>query len=376
MINNIRNWDTLHGYKFRRCGSHEAGIPKKDPEWCFNVPGGMSVGHIVCYQDVGYLHTDNHHIVALNLNSGEVIWSIKAPEGLRGCLAMNVSKDYLVVEQCVFDVHTGDLLIDYFDACEGAFLTGMVLEIVGDLIIKSLDPSKRKEDKILIDVVNKNIDFVKFGFSAFNLIENNTSVVGIENISGVFYLTCKTYPGLDEKWSVELGLPARIIPINGLLFALGEGGFACYRADSGQKVWRKTLGEISDKYKEKYMRSAQFIACEDTITTVTGNDVGGTLFVTIKADTGELAWVKEAADRALNCCAAGDLVFGVYRNYTVFALDRYTGEEVWSLEGGRNWHTVKSQGNKILFTCPGGEVVCYTWDELYQSPGRQKLLNG
>jgi outer membrane protein assembly factor BamB len=265
MTDSSRNWNTLFGYEMRRCGSYQAGIPKNHPDWCFNVSSGFCSGNIVCYQDKGYLHTDDHHIIALNLNSSEVIWEIKAPEGLAGCLAMNATKDYLVVEQYVFDVHTGDLLIDYFEACEGAFLKGMVLEIVDDLIIKAIDPSKREEDKILIDVANKNITFAKFGFAAFSLIENNRSVVGQKNRDGVFYLVCKTYPDLDEKWSVELGLPARIIPINGLVFALGEGGFACYCADSGQKVWRRSLAEISHEFNRKYVRNGQYIACEDAI---------------------------------------------------------------------------------------------------------------
>lgn len=152
--------------------------------------------------------------------------------------------------------------------------------------------------------------------------------------SGTLLWTC-AYDCDYKKISYTTGPRANVAVSDGRVYQLGSmGHLLCLDANSGDVIWRKTPGEDYTVRLPTWGIAGSPVIADDLIIAQIGAEDGGCLIAFDKA-TGAERW--RALDDDASYAApvlfeqAGRKLVAVWTKFRIAAIDRATGEQVWSV---------------------------------------------
>lgn len=360
-----RQWTSKNGHRKTRWGCETSGVIEETISWIAECSGGLSFGKAVFYGEYCYVYSDDHTVYSFNIDDGTQKWGKKIARNAPSGMDMCVSDSGLIIDSIVFDFETGELSIDLNDLIEGIEIkAGSYMDVVDDHLIKMINLSKVPGQIIDYNLKNGEVAFLNFDTLSFCFVKSDKAVIGWRKLDSGHSLVCLSWPEGNVLWENLALLPCRLVSCGNYVALIGQSGLSVVESNNGEVLYSMALEDISSEINVSSIGQYMLLLCDDTVSISTFEDI-----TTLEIGTGQKLWSKPLK-RIQDACIAGDIIYGIYQDDTIIALDRYTGEELLSFKGSKTLGSVKSNGNKIFFTDVRGALMCYEWLEPYSSPAK------
>jgi outer membrane protein assembly factor BamB len=347
-------WLELSGNGWGFNGPSVAGIPKFESSWIYEtLSGGFFLGHFVIDEKSVILLDHKHVLQSIDIGTGTLNWS--SPR-IDDCVGLKLHKNKILV---------GSMIVDSLD---GAFILDIRKGWIGDL------PGRfniQQWENVAVQKLNDReflvVDLIEETMSVFTAPFDLVNLIGLNGVGGFGAaegsLSLIDISADDIRWQFEFPSGCNLTSVcshgDWLYITLGKQ-IVKIMAQTGEALW------FSDFSFIKNNRNIPISVCEDTFHFSADDHLYG--YSCMKA---EQLWSKRLRTGSRQCIA-GDLVFG-FDYDRLFACDRYTGEEVWTVSDNfKHAYTVKSVNGHLFVNTTTGKLYCYRWDvsKPYNSPAK------
>lgn len=356
----------MYGARSLRWGSRIGGIVDSREKWSAEVSEGISSGMVVTLNGYCYALGSYGTLHAIDLESGKIKWKLKIPvEGIR-VTDIRVVEGYLVVEFFVIDLNSHEICADLRDYVGSLPIKNATPVEIHDSRIFRVINAKLAPGKVLVfDLMSKESEVIDIGM--MNLcMPDASSILGWKK-EGDSYLLSKyrVDSGKLEVVSDKVNL-GRLLLEGTQILVLNTAEIGLIDVQNGTVAWNANLVELVHPIDPQFSSQFRISMCDDAIY-IEQSD----FLLAIERSSGKVIWSRQFT-RIQQTCIVGDLLYGICEDYKLFAVDRYTGDEVWSAHEKLPWHSPKAIDNKVLFVSATGHILCCEWDKSnpYHSPAR------
>ncbi|MCP4233760.1 MAG: PQQ-binding-like beta-propeller repeat protein [Aestuariibacter sp.] len=351
----FKNWSELAGQGWDFHGGDTSGIPVLDPSWTYETKnGGFYLGFFVVDAKRVYLVDGAYELQAVGLEKGDLCWAdIKLNEATR---SLSIVGNYVV---------TGEGLV----ACANGVCSSNFRMDSGVTLPPRVMPRKY-EDQVVVQVSGSSYLVFDVSTGKYETIETSVSsdyTIWLADRGG-FGITDSNVSLVDifqnnVAWQTEFPPGCRLTSIcchdDSLYITFGKR-IQKIDAENGAIVWDSDLSFIKNN------KSIPIGVCDDTFHFTADAQLFG-----YSCSSADKLWSKQLKV-GTRFCIAGDLIFG-FDYDRLFACDRYTGEELWTVsEDFKYAYTVKAIDGYLFVNTTTGKLYCYKWDteKLYHSPAK------
>jgi len=367
MKNIERDWNTINGYQESRFGGGEGGIVQDQEIWQANIPVGLTFGRVLIIGNTCYVYGDTHTIYSIQLETGTLNWSCNIPEDRLMTFSICGVEGYIVVESYVIDSNKGEIYADLRDYTgELLIAEGEGIAIHGSRVYKQIDSIELPGLVLVFNLDTKDHEVINTGMIG-GLMPRNDLIGWKHEEEGYSLSKYSVLNGSLEILCRNIGLGTGFTE-NNLFLNVTEKEIHLFDIEAKKTVWTRSTDSISDTINPEYITGYNFSICDFTIIISDGKKLS-----VLNKNTGETLWLSEIGMAADNNCIVGDLIYGhhgINQENSLYALDKFTGEMVWSNNADSSWCGAVAKGNKVLYVGVHGQISCYGWQEPYYSPAR------
>lgn len=356
-------WNSSYAVGWSKFNSNQQGIPFSKPKWirCFSETGA-GLDPIISYDDVLYFLSggnQQHPVVAINLNDGEIIWTFDQPPVNDIFSGMCANSDFLVVSDKLFSVK-GEKIVNFTELLDSENFQTDTPYLLGDnyilrIINHDLDPYRY----LIYDLSNNTHQIKHLPVIYGEMCVGSDLVFGFTEKNSNDFLACCSING-DILWEIEA--PLGVLTLHDKIVNYTSKNISVFSKEKGKLVNR--LKSMENKFSE------------DEIDTFYKSHSFETINILSK---GRLHIFSISEDRLLKTiegydihdfCVSGDLIFTRQGKWDLAAYDRFSGDEVWRISERYAWQSMIASNNKLVVYCATGDIVCFDCSEPYTSPFR------
>ncbi len=372
------SWNSVNGYRQLHWGNTVGGLIDPDPIWKKRLPAGISHGQVLISDDQCYAMDSQHKIHSISLSDGQDNWNLKLEPNDYFMLSNIFSMDkYLLAGSYVIDTEKGKLVND-------------LSQLTGDLVLSNGSPSELHNGKIFMQINGAeapgkiliyepavdHAEIVDIGIVNLCMPDENITY-GWKPTGDGYILKSYNFTTTENKPlnpEVKLG---RLIAESNHLLVMNENDITMIDLSDGNILWSRRTDSLMDSLDPKQNGSYRIAMSEETLGIYYLSH-----FIQIDRIDGKTLWKKDFGKHNLDVGLVGDLIYAAFDIYESLgkltvktAIDRYTGEELWTENTKHALNNVKASENKVLFVSVYGEIVCYEWDDSnpYHSPTMNKV---
>lgn len=352
----------------------KSGIPAIEPTWSVSRVGRAGLMSDLCaYDDCLYVKS-GFETISYSIANGNELWRDK-PSPSNKASNCYVKGKYLCSGWYIYEKDTGKIKTNFIDGLEenSLFKYGYIAAQEDHFYREIESP----ESNICALNINGQSGFLGIGLSGI-VQDNDNHIYGwVDN-----NICCYDMDSKKIKWNLEtptrkngtsLTMAGFSCANNKIYIQLKVSLLWCVDALTGEIIWQhnEPEGTVTEVVPNYGVKQADIIAvCDDRIYLGSSRQDDGWIECFNEKD-GESLWKKDVKD-LMSLCIVGDLLFGIKEQFLIVAWDRYTGEEVWQAKDPMTaaYHVIAA-GNKVIYSSTTGELRCYEWTEIYNSPAKQ-----
>src|SRR5690554_74953 len=354
-------WNKIDGNGGRRYLNQEFGIPGQVPTWKIKVPRVILSEEFIFDEVFLYFRDNDTSLFAVNLESGEQLWSLETPP--RSSIYFEGNKDSLLVASSIVSKVNRKTVFNFYDG--GAVFPRRSSEalVVGGAI-KEIDRTNTPGRYIFYNYEDEFTANLDIGLVKITSYEDGRFLLGMREgrISSYDWekKQIKWDAGSFEGYSLtDINWAPAITSHNIFIYLRDEKFIAVLNKEDGSTVATYDLNGVDDRLDQFHMY--YHIFSDETFHILTERRL-----LSFDSKTGSCLWKKEL-DLPKRFCGAGDIIFGIVNYRELVGWDRYTGEELWSVRLEDVPSSIKVSKRHLVVSSNGGSVTCFTWKIPYQS---------
>jgi len=356
-------WKGFHGLGLSGSIVGPAGVPKENIKWLRNYGDcGAVLDPLIGYGDNLYyivkIENDEKVLLSINLENGNVVGQSKALQQENWEFTMFANSNKVIVGCEIYDTNSLSKIADLSDlAGENSGLDEDSIHFMGEKYTLSALSDKRY---LIFDLIENSAEIKKFDFDFGWLTTDSDRILSVEETNNTCFLNASSING-NKLWSADVSVYGDVQVINDAIFYTSEKSLIKLNLINGEFV--NDLDGVDCVTNEFISQNSKCFS-DDTFSIVKDYEL-----YTYLVASGELLF-KKIGWEILTPIAAGDLLFFIRDTWFISALDRYSGEEVWSYTERYTWQSLIYSNNHLIVYCASGEIVCFDCGEPYISPYR------